>query len=395
MVLDIWNKFRGYVVIEVSGFSVERFMNLATYKGVYIWDVRFEEGTTQMKVSAKAFRLLRGCARKTKCTIKIISKHGLPFWAFRYRKRKILLWGIVFFVLVMYTMSSFVWLIEVSGNEQIASSDILRQLSGGGLNVGVRKSKVDQSRLELILYTRFPEITWADIYIKGTKALISVAEALPEQEFIDRTTPCDILAKKDGLIIGMAVSAGTPLKKEYDVVKAGEVLVSGKITAENDGVGQIYEYIRARAEVWAKLYYEMTLFVPYTYTEKEYTGKKCQGYRLNFFNRNINLINAGNKFVNYDKIVSHRQLNFGEDYPLPIIIITEQCREFVLVERIRDDEQAREIAERMVNSRIMREFDFETDIYDKALSFKQEENGIRVSALITALERIDEAVTRN
>ena len=392
MVLDLWNNLRGYVVIEVSGFSVERFMNLATHKGVYIWDVNYKEGAVQMKVSAKAFKLLRGCARKTKCAIKIKSRHGFPFWAFKYRKRQILMWGVLFFAIAVYAMSSFVWLVEVSGNEQIVTADILRQASAEGLKIGARKSKVDADMLEQVLFTRFPELTWVDIYIKGTKALISVAESLPEQKLIDRTTPCNIVAKRDGLIIGMATSAGTPLKKEYDVVKKGEILVSGEIVAGSDDTGEIREYVRARSEVWAKLYYDMTLFVPFVYTEKEYTGNTSRGYRLNFFNKNINLINAGNKFGNYDKIVSHKQMTFGEDYPLPIIVITDECREFVPTERRRDMEQAIEIAKRMVNSRIIREFDFETDIYDKELSFVPEEDGIRVTALITALERIDEAV---
>jgi len=395
MILGLWSGFRGYVVIEVSGFSVERFMNLATHRGVYIWDVHFEDGVAQMKVSVKAFRLLRGCARKTKCVVRIKSKHGLPFWMFRYRKRKVLLLGVLFFAVAMYVTSSFVWLVEVSGNEQIAASDILRQVAAEGLKAGAHKSKIDEDRLEQLLFARFPEITWADIYLKGTKALISVAEALPEQEFVDRTTPCNIVAKKDGLIIGMSTSSGTPLKKEHDVVKKGEVLVSGEIVAGNDDIGEIREYVRARAEVWAKLYYDMTLFVPYAYTEREYTGKTVRGYRLNLFGRNINLISTGNKFENYDKIVTRKQINFGQDYPLPFIVITDEYREFVPRERLRGEEDAKELAERMVTARIIREFDFETDIYDKELNFLPEGDGIRVKAMITALERIDEAVKMN
>ena len=54
MFLTIWNYLRGYVVIEVSGFSVERFINLAAHKGVYIWDVNRVGGKTLMKVSTKA-----------------------------------------------------------------------------------------------------------------------------------------------------------------------------------------------------------------------------------------------------------------------------------------------------------------------------------------------------
>jgi similar to stage IV sporulation protein len=190
----------------------------------------------------------------------------------------------------------------------------------------------------------------------------------------------------------MATSAGTPLKKEHDVVRQGEVLVSGEIVAGSYDTGEIKEYVRARAEVWAKLYYDLTLFVPYQYTEKVFTGRTDRGYRLNFFNRNINLINAGNKFANYDKIRTHRQMSFGADYPLPIILITDECREFIPTERLRSLEQVMELGERMVTARVIREFDFETDIHGKELEFVLEENGVRVNALITAVERIDEAI---
>ena len=40
MFLSVWNYLRGYVTIELSGFSVERFMNLASHKGIYLWDIK-------------------------------------------------------------------------------------------------------------------------------------------------------------------------------------------------------------------------------------------------------------------------------------------------------------------------------------------------------------------
>jgi len=80
MFLSVWNYLRGYVTIEVSGFSVERFMNLASHKGIYLWDIKKYKSKIQMKVSIKGFKLLKSCAKKTKCKIVIVEKKGCPFF---------------------------------------------------------------------------------------------------------------------------------------------------------------------------------------------------------------------------------------------------------------------------------------------------------------------------
>ena len=49
MFLALWNYIRGYVIIYVTGFSVERFINMAVNKGIFIWDVIQEKNMVIMK----------------------------------------------------------------------------------------------------------------------------------------------------------------------------------------------------------------------------------------------------------------------------------------------------------------------------------------------------------
>lgn len=53
MFLALWNYIRGYVIIYVTGFSVERFINMAVNKGIFIWDVIQEKNMVIMKASVK------------------------------------------------------------------------------------------------------------------------------------------------------------------------------------------------------------------------------------------------------------------------------------------------------------------------------------------------------
>ena len=83
MFLALWNYLKGYVIIKVSGFSTERFINMASYRGIYIWDMKTYDGYIYIKVSLSGFKLLKECARKTGCKFEIVNRCGLPFFVYR------------------------------------------------------------------------------------------------------------------------------------------------------------------------------------------------------------------------------------------------------------------------------------------------------------------------
>ena len=53
MFLALWNYLRGYVIIYVTGFSVERFINLAVNRGIFIWDIIPERNRVIMNAVLK------------------------------------------------------------------------------------------------------------------------------------------------------------------------------------------------------------------------------------------------------------------------------------------------------------------------------------------------------
>jgi similar to stage IV sporulation protein len=395
MLIPLWNFLRGYVVIEVAGFSVERFVNLAVHRGLYIWDLAYQDQAVTMKVSAKAFKLLRGCARKTGCKIKILRKQGWPFFAFQYRKRKILAAGVALFVAALYALSSFVWLIEVEGAQRVAPAALTRALQDAGLRPGAFKYGLDTKGLEKAMLYQFTDLAWIDIYLKGTTALVRVAETLPAPPVVDRLAPCDIVAAKDGLVVSVVVSAGTPLVKPLDVVRKGSVLVSGRLAVTDEATGQPrhFAYIHAEADITAKLYYEMNFNIPYAFDEKKYTGRQEKKYRLQLLGHEINLFNAGVSYENYDKIITRTQLRAGAYYPLPVAVVAEEYREFTPQPKTRTPAQAKELAEWLVNRRLLREFDPAATVTDQALEFAEGPEALAVTALISTLEHIGQTIT--
>jgi len=386
---------KGYVRLKVTGFGLERFLNMAAYRGVYMWDATRTAEGLEVNVSIKGFKQLKGVARKTKCRTKIVQKNGLPFLMFRYRKRKLLMGGGIFFMLAIFLLSSFVWQIEIEGNEQLDSETVLVFLQEQGLRVGTPKFRLSDRRLQHSLLTNFNEISWANVHTRGTRTTIKLAESLPPQPILNRQIPANVVASTDGLITHVIAWGGAPMVRQGDVVQPGELLVSGILELEPDNPTSPVVYVHAQAEVWARRYHPIEFTVPFTYHEKIYTGKTAtnRSLRILFFgNRAISLPNSGNTFASYDKITTHHQPGVSGNYPLPFVLSVSHYHEFEWQPRTRTLEEATNLAENMITSRIFREFDFATDIVERRVDFHQTEEHLQVRGLIITHERIDKQV---
>jgi len=394
MLLGMWQFTKGYVRLRITGFSVERFLNMAAYRGVFLWDVERTPEGVHANVTIQGFKRLKGCARKTKCRTKIIGKNGLPFIAYRYRRRKLLMGGVAFFVLAMLALSSFVWHIDIVGGEGVSHAAIYTFLEEQGLSTGAFKPRVNARNLQRELLNHFDELSWADIHTRGTRTTVMIAEAIPRQPLVDRNTPVHVVASQDGLITGIATSSGAPLVRQNDVVRAGEMLVSGILEIGVDTGMPSQVYVHAYAEVWARRYHNIEFTVPLTYAEKVYTGRVTSRRALQLlFAGNFRIaIPRGVSFESYDRITTRIHPGVGGDYPLPFILITDRYTEFTWETRTRTIEQATELAERMLTNRIMREFDFGIDIIDRHAEMQETPDALVITARITTHERIDKQV---
>ena len=397
MFLKFWTFLRGYVSVEVTGSAVERFLNMAAHKGIYIWNAKPIPNGVQMCCSIKGFKMMRSCLKKTKCRLKISQRFGFPFIMHRYRKRKVLMGGMAFFVLFLFVMSSFIWQIDVVGNERVERDKILEFVASQGLETGVFKRFVNHGEITHAILSSFSDISWADVSTQGTRTTIIISETIAPTTYISWDIPCHVVASRDGLITNIVTARGTPKVQQNDVVRAGDILVSSAVTLESEHTGQVtVEYVHAYAEVWAKMYTPIRLTIPLTYTHRVYTGNIHRQFSVEwlvFRPGNINNIFYGRiPFDNYGKMISHVQLGTNVNYPLPFIWTTTTYNEFIPQTRQRTLDEAKIMADRIITERIIREFDFEADIINKQIHFEVQDNQLVVSALITTNERIDKSV---
>ena len=136
----------GYLNIEVEGIFVERFINICKSKGILLWNVKMEKGVLlYANIGISDYKQIRTVARKIGTKIRIKKKCGIPFILNRYKKRKIFVAILILSVVVVVTMSNFVWNIEISGNENISKEEILLDLEEEGLKTGIFKGEYNDS----------------------------------------------------------------------------------------------------------------------------------------------------------------------------------------------------------------------------------------------------------
>jgi len=395
MLLNTWQFAKGYVRVQIGGFNAERFLNMAAYRGVYLWDAARTDNGVQFNVSIRGFKLLKTCAKKTGSRMKIVDRNGVPFFLYRYRKRKFLAGGAIFFLMGLFALASFVWHIEISGNETVSHEAIMTFLATEGLRTGALKRNISEGEIAASILTNFPEISWADVHTRGTRTTVLVSEALPAREVISRHTPAHVVAKSEGLITEIVTAAGAPLIRQNDIVRENEMLISGILELDPEMPGSPKVYVHAYAEVWARRFHSLEFSVPLQFEEKIFTGRVANRRTVHLLfgeNLRFSLPGGANLFESYDRITTHEQIGAGGNYPMPFVLITDRFYEFTPEARTRTPEQAMELADGILTSRIIREFDFATDIIGREMNFRKEPDALYVTALITTHERIDTQV---
>lgn len=314
----ILNYILGYVNILVEGYFVEKFINICNKQKIFLWNLKRSKTTIiYTNVSIKDFKKLKPIAQKMKCKIKIKSKKGLPFIFKKYKKRKIFVIGLAMVLITIFTLSKFIWNIEVIGNEKINDDEIIQIANENNLKIGKFKNKVDTKKIINKLRLERDDIAWIGIEIKGTNAIIKIVESIPKPNIIDDEEFCNIVATKDAIIKKISAQNGTPVVKEGEIVKKGTVLIAGWLEGKYTGT----RYVHATGSVQGKVWYTQKERIYFKQQKKEQTGNVENKYSLNINNFKINFNKGVSKFKNYDTIETNKKVKLFSNFYLPIELI--------------------------------------------------------------------------
>ena len=208
-------------------------------------------------------------------------------------------------------MSGYIWIIDVVGNTKTETKEILSVCEQIGIKTGVKASSISSKNAAQQLLLKTDTLAWSSFNIEGCKLTVNVTEIKQKTE--DNTKATNLKANADGIITHIDVKAGNCLVKVGDVVKKGDILVSGIIESESNT-----KFVHSIGEITAKTETELTLQEPLKKRVSYPTGQVKEKSVLEFFTLKIPLY-LGGENGEYDSQTSEKTLwLFGQNLPIKI-----------------------------------------------------------------------------
>lgn len=374
----------GYVNIEVEGYFIERFINICNSKKILLWNMKRKHSTIiRANIGIRDFKKIKEIARKTKCRVKIQKKRGLPFVLHKYKKRKIFALFFILLIISTIALSNFVWNIEVVGNNNISTEEIIKSLEENNFKIGTSKTNLNTKNIVDKIRLKRSDLAWIGIEIKGTNAIVKIVEADLKPDIIKEEEYCNIVATKDAMIVKINAQNGTAVVKEGDIVTKGAVLIQGWLEGQFTGI----RYVHANGEVKAKTWYSQKISIPLNQTKKVKTGKEENKYSVKINNFEINLPKGVPKFQNYDTIETSKKLKLFSDFYLPIEINQKTYQEYEEQEVTYSIEEAKELGITQADE-VLKEQIEGKQVTNKKINAEQIGANIEVEVIYEVLENI-------
>ncbi len=193
-----------------------------------------------------------------------------------------------------------------------------------------------------------------------------------------------LLQQDHGIIVKVNAANGTPLVKEGDTVKEGNILVGGWLEGKYTGI----RYVHANGEVKAKVWYSQKEKIDLKQIENEQTGIKENKYSVKINNFQINFYKTLSKFKKYDTIEENKKIKLFSDFYLPIELLKRTNYECIEKSLEYSKEEAKEIGIKKAQESLEKQVANKENIVNTYINYNEQEEFVEVEVIYEVLEEI-------
>lgn len=337
----------GYYRYSIPEEMAEDVLNLFLDNNLASWDHQKKDGFFFLSVDRRGHRVLQ----EKYTDVGICSLRGLPHVFQKAKGRYGLGVGALIAFLLFWASGQVVWDVRISGNEALSDTVIREQLSAVGLDVGSRISDIDRDRIRATILQTSDELSYISLNIKGNVVYVDVIERLAPSDEHKTGNAANLIAAHDAVIESLSVKEGETCVHIGQVVRAGELLVSG-VREGYSGSQLVY----AEGEVFGRVKRTFSVRVPREVVLAEQREERLTGLSLFFFGNRINIYKGtGNSPPIYDTIYNQEQFYLFGDVRLPLAVLREYTALREDVSYDLSEEELVSYAMRLMNENLWRE----------------------------------------
>lgn len=276
--------FESFYKIKIEGKDVKRFIRMLYRSGIYFEEISLDHGSAYIKVDKKNYKKLKDI--KTSYNIEIIELFGISKFNHLIRSNFIFLIFTTFGIFLLYFLSNIIFDVEVIHNDKYIRDLLYSELDKYNIKKYnfVKKYEYVQKVKNEILNNYKNDIEWLEIERVGTVYKIRVDKRIINNIKQDGQNR-HVVAKKNGIIMRIVAEKGEIVKKVYDYVRAGDIIISGEIYKNKEVIGQT----SASGDVYAEVWYKVKVEMPISYKEEALTGRSKNVINISFLDKNINI----------------------------------------------------------------------------------------------------------
>lgn len=226
--------------------------------------------------------------------------------------------ALVLSMLLVIVSSLLVWDIRIEGNESIPSVSIEEELTKYGIKKGMFVAKIDESRAEVEILEENSEISWININKRGGVIYVKLAESeATKEEKVEKKGYSNVIATYDCVIEEITVKRGTAQVKKGDVVKKGDLLISGIVSS-----GESIDFCYAEGIVKGRVREQIVAESDRNYEKISEKSEKSAYLDIYFFNFRINIFKIYRKLQNKCDIIEEiKTFSFPNGKKLPLLLV--------------------------------------------------------------------------
>ena len=292
-------------------------------------------------------------------------------------KNKIYYIFLLFMGIIIFSIfSNIIVDVQINTND----TEIIKKISKSLDNYGIKRLTFKKNYNDIktikdsILNELKDNIEWLEIENIGMTYKIKLEER-KEKNKDNNNTNCDVVSTSDGIITKIISNKGSVLVKDNQLIKEGNVLISGHIMLNDEEKRSVC----ASGEVYAEKWFSVTLDIPLIYQEKIYTGKIKNNIILEYDNRDFKIFKSRVKMFDEEKKEILSLLN------KKIILVKE--KEYKLVSKKYDEDALNKRIDELVIEKLSLNLKENERIIDKKV-LKKEVNDSRIKIeLFTIVEK--------
>ena len=373
--------FKSKIKINIKGRKIERFIKRLADNKINIYNMEMINRNEANIVILKS-DYLKVLNIKSIYEFNIVGGTGMIKIRKTLKLNSLILVFLVIGIIVLQILSRMIFSIEVIHTDKSIRNKMLSELENYGLKIHAFKKSYDevQKIKEQILTNHKDDIEWLEIENIGTKYIVRLEERKIKNNE-ESNEKRHVIASKNAIIKKIEAENGEIVKEINSYVNAGDIIISGNITLNE----QVKNTVSASGHVYGEVWYKVKVDYPLAYSEKHETGNSQKRLVFNFLNKSYEL-----GFKKYkDKNVSSKTLL--KHIFLPISLTYDNQREVIAIDEVYTIEQAIKKAEERayveINSKLN---DKEKILSSKNLKVDVNDSKIELEMFFTVYEDITE-----